>query len=146
VEARYQQTRGRLVIFDRYPYDALLPARTRLSRRGAARRWLLGHSLPPPDLTVVLDVPATVLHARKSEQAVATLARERLAYVRLARTLRRAVVVDATGPADQVRRTVTALIWQSQARRWNSRWGVRPLAVGEQTGRERRTRSLTCGS
>lgn len=103
--------RGGVVLFDRYVYDALIPS-GRAPLRTRLRRGLLARSLPAPTLTIVLDVPADVLHARKGEKDVARLDAERAAYAALARRLPRAVVVDASGTRDEVQCKVTALIWE----------------------------------
>jgi thymidylate kinase len=119
LRARAHRLRGRLVLFDRYATDALLPARRPLGRLGRLRRWLLGHGCPPPDLSVVLDAPGELLYARKGEHGAAALETERRAYLALAARLGRSSVVDATRDADQVRRDVTATIWQAYRRRWS---------------------------
>jgi hypothetical protein len=117
----YHQRRGRLVLFDRYAYDALLPTRFRYRRLGRARRWLLAHACPAPELVVFLDAPGEVLHARKGEKSVALLESQRQAYRDLLRRLPRAAVVDASRKAEQVRPEVTDIIWREYVRRWNRR-------------------------
>jgi thymidylate kinase len=119
--ARSHTARGRLVLFDRYAFDALLPARRPLSRPSRLRRWVLGRACPPPDLTVVVDAPGELLYARKGEHGAAVLEAERRAYLALSRRLPRASVVDGTRDADQVRRDITATIWQAYRRRWDGR-------------------------
>ena len=119
--AQALRLRGRLVIFDRYAYDALLPARWPLGPRGRLRRWLLGHACPAPQLIVVLDAPGELLHARTGEHGPAVLEAERRAYLRLARGWPRAIVVDATRDPDHVRRDVTAAIWAAYRTRWARR-------------------------
>lgn len=109
LEALTHQRRGGLVLFDRYPYDALLPGAEGPAER--VWRWVLGHALPPPDLTIVLDAPGTVLHARSGEHDAATLERQRQGYLALARRLPRTVVVDASGDRETARRAVTGAIW-----------------------------------
>jgi thymidylate kinase len=116
--AQALRLRGRLVLFDRYACDALLPARWPLGPRGRLRRWLLGHACPAPQLIVVLDAPGEVLHARTGEHDPALLEAERRAYLRLARDRARAIVVDATREPDRVRRDVTAAIWAAYQSRW----------------------------
>jgi thymidylate kinase len=113
------RARGRLVLFDRYAYDALLPPRRPLGRLGRLRRWLLGHACPPPGLTVVLDAPGEVVYDRKGELDPTVLEAERAAYAALARRRRHAVVVDAARDADEVRRAVTAAIWAAYRARWS---------------------------
>jgi hypothetical protein len=122
--ARYHQARGRLVVFDRYAYDALLPPRRPTSRRGRVRRWLLGHACPRPDLVVMLDAPGQVLYERKGELSPAVLEAERMRYLELRRLLPEIVVIDATQEPNQVRRELVSLIWQSYQRRWGRAQGA----------------------
>jgi thymidylate kinase len=118
--AMRHRARGRLVLFDRYAYDALLPPRRTVGRIGRLRRWLLGHACPPPGLIVVLDAPGDVLFDRKGELSPAVLEAERKAYAALARRRRTpAVLVDAARDADGVRRDITAAIWATYRRRWS---------------------------
>jgi hypothetical protein len=119
LKGAYHQRRGRLVLYDRYGYDALLPTRFRYSRRGRARRWLLAHACPAPELVVFLDAPGEVLHARKGEKTVDLLESQRRAYRTLLARVPRAAVVDASRDADTVRPEVTAIIWREYWRRWN---------------------------
>lgn len=119
LEAGYQRRRGRLVLLDRYSYDAMLPSHRPRNRRSMMRRWLLAHSCPAPDLVLVLDAPAEMMHARKDEHDVAFLETQREAFRMLAERLPRALVVDASRDADVVRRDVTGAIWKEYARRWS---------------------------
>jgi thymidylate kinase len=116
-QARYHQARRRFVIFDRYPYEALLPGATRAGVLSRARRNLLGRSLPAPDLIVVLDAPGEVLHRRKPEHPIERLDRDREGYRALAKRFPRALVVDATRPLEEVRRDVTEGVWLAYRRR-----------------------------
>lgn len=115
----YHRRRGRLVVFDRYTYDALLPTRFRYGRLGRARRRLLARAIPAPELVLLLDAPGDVLHGRKGEKTVELLERQRRAYRALLTRLPRAAVVDAARPADEVRREVIGLIWREYTRRWS---------------------------
>lgn len=99
--ARFHQARGRVVIFDRYPYDARL--RGPAGRLDRAARWILGHSLPAPDLAIILDAPPEVLYARKQEHSLRRLGEQREGYLKLARSLPcRTLVVDASRSSDEV--------------------------------------------
>lgn len=122
VRGAYHQRRGRLVLFDRYAYDALLPTRFQYSRLGRARRWLLAHACPAPELVVLLDAPGEVLYERKGEKTAALLESQRRAYRGLLSRLPRAVIVDASREAEQVRPEVTAIIWREYVRRWSGRY------------------------
>ena len=109
------RTTGHIVIYDRYCFDAfLLPGPSPLHRLD---RWLLAHSCPAPDLTLILDVPSSLLHARKRESAPALLENERQAYLRLSHIIPRATVVDGAVPFDDVHHHVAALIEREYTRR-----------------------------
>ncbi len=110
--ASAQRRRGRLVLFDRYAYDALIPLSLGASLKSRLRRALLVRSFPAPDLLVVLDAPVEVLQDRRKEHPVEVVEAHRAFYARLARDVPNAVVVDASGDADSVRRAVTGLIWR----------------------------------
>jgi thymidylate kinase len=109
-----ERTRGRLVVFDRYTYDADVhwvgPGGAGLS----ARRWLVRHTAPRPDLVVLLDVPAEVMYARKGEHSPAILDQRRRRYLELAAAGGFAVV-DGTQSAEDVRVKVTGLVWSAYA-------------------------------
>jgi hypothetical protein len=115
--ARLHESRGGLVVFDRYTYDALLPPRQAPTTARRARRWILAHACPAPDLVLVLDAPGEVLHARKPEHPQALLEEQRDHYRRLGERLERAVVVDAARETDEVRREVESVIWRALAAR-----------------------------
>ncbi|GAC1362115.1 MAG: hypothetical protein NVSMB32_02120 [Actinomycetota bacterium] len=128
---RARKAKGRLVIFDRYTYDWRLAPVKRVPALGKLRRFLLGRSVPAPDLVVVLDaplparlrmgVPAVELGSRA---AAAEALRGR--YLALSQSLPDAIVVDAAGGADQLRREVTARIWRAYATAPPPAW-LRPL-------------------
>jgi thymidylate kinase len=108
--------RGRLILFDRYVYDGQLNATRKRSLKTRARRWLLSAAAPKPDLVVFLDAPGEVLYARKGEHSPAILEQQRQHYLGLREHIPQMVVVDATRDAEQVRRSVTSLIWRGYAR------------------------------
>lgn len=110
--ARYHQSRGRLVICDRYAYDALLQSPNKLSRLKQARRWLLAHTCPAPDLILLLDAPGDVLYARKGEHNPTFLEQQRQAYLKLQSYLPQMVVLDGTCDAEHLQQRVTSLIWR----------------------------------
>ena len=115
--AQYHQARGRLVVFDRYPYDALLPVTPPATRRARFVHWILGHACPDPDLAIVLDAPGHVLHARKPEHAPEYLEAQRQGYLGLRQRKRGIVVVDATRTAEDVCDEVASLIHETYRRR-----------------------------
>jgi len=110
--SRHYRACGKLVIFDRYSYDALLPSPRPPKLKSRIHRWLLAHCCPPPDLILFLDAPGEMLYARKGEHNPAALEKQRQGYLRLRSKLPQMVVVDATLGAESVRKEVTGLIWQ----------------------------------
>jgi thymidylate kinase len=118
LRARGRTTRGQLVLFDRYSFDAMLPPRRRVSRVGRLRRWLLARSVPRPHLTIILDAPGDLLYARKGEQTPAILETERRSYLTLTDRVPAAAVIDARQSPDEVRKAITIAIWS----RWATRW------------------------
>lgn len=129
LRAQYHQLHGRLVVYDRYVYDALLPPQPPLRRLKAAYFWLLAHACPRPELVVGLEAPSAVAYARKGENSPAEQERERRGYAALVGRVRGLRVVDATGSPAQVRAAVESLLWQRYAERWAGRrpgTGLRP--------------------
>jgi hypothetical protein len=120
--------RGRIVVFDRhflldyYHADVASGAAGPAGptggprRRGAAQRlhgWMLQRVYPRPDLVILLDAPAEVLHARKPEATVAWLEQRRKQYLELAPLVPEFVVVDVDRPLDAAVSEVVAAIESS---------------------------------
>jgi thymidylate kinase len=109
-----QGLRGRIVVFDRHFFlDYYHADVDSAGRRGPAQRlhgWMLRRMYPRPDLVIMLDAPAEVLHARKPEATVAWLERRRQQYLELAPLVPQFVVVDVDRPLDAaVSEVVTAI-------------------------------------
>ncbi len=111
--------RGRLVLFDRHPYDARLGGTSRGLAR--LRRAILAHALPAPDLVIVLDAPAELLVSRKPEHPLSMIEEQRRRYLGLAARTHAAVVVDVAGPLEEVTRQVRSLVGDALARRARGR-------------------------
>ena len=75
---------------------------------------------PGLDLVVLLDAPPEVLRSRKQEVPLEEVARQRAAYLELARTLPTAVVVNAAQPAEDVIQDALTVILDHWARRAGS--------------------------
>lgn len=119
--ARCHQMLGRMVIFDRYVYDALIPAYG-VTAEGWLKRvymWVIGHSCPAPDLVLVLDAPGEVMFARKGEDSPAILEAQRRGLLALRERLPHAQTVDVTREAAAVRADVLDRIWGAYCARWN---------------------------
>ena len=112
VESGYHRRRGRLVLLDRFTTDAALPSPD-LDWRGRVTATLVRRLSADPDLLLVLDAPAEVMYARKGEQGLETLARDRDSYLRLAADHPSAVVIDATLPPSRVRGLAHEAFWKS---------------------------------
>jgi thymidylate kinase len=109
---------GKLVIFDRYIYDAEVPTPYHLGPAGRLARWIDGHACPGPDVTILLDAPGEVMFRRKGEYDGTTLEHWRQQFLGVRRRVPELEVVDTTRSADAVLRDVTARIWRRYARRW----------------------------
>jgi thymidylate kinase len=112
------QLQGRVVVFDRYVYDAFLPPSPPLLAAKRVYLRALTRALPAPDLAVVLDLPPEVAYARKQENSLEELDEERVVYRRIAASLPNVVTVDAARSRDEVRSDVTQLVWDEVSRRW----------------------------
>jgi thymidylate kinase len=111
LELSYHRRRGRVVLLDRFTYDAALPSDD-LDWRGKLTAAVTGRLSRAPDAVLLLDAPAEVMYARKGEQGLSVLARDRSAYRRLVAGHGRATVIDATLPAVQVRAHAHEALWQ----------------------------------
>lgn len=118
--AQYHQLHGRLVVFDRYVYEARLPARPPLLALKRPYFWLLSHAVPAASVVAVLDVPGAVAYERKQENPPAELEHERRLYARIAARVRTATMIDADVDATRVVAELNELLWQ----RLSSRWGA----------------------
>lgn len=112
LRARAHQLLGRLVIFDRYPYDAHLPPRPPLVRTKKLYFWLLAHTCPAPNLVFLLDAPGHVIASRKGEDTPEELEWQRRHFLRLRRRIPGLAVVDATRSEAEVKAEIVKRIWQ----------------------------------
>jgi len=119
---------GRLVVFDRYSYDAFLPPERPLTVPGRVRRRLLAACCPAPDLVFLLDVPGAVLHARTSEHTPERLEERRRQYLALRSRVPALQVVDANRDVEVVRREITGAIWRRFSGERAQAWTAGPPA------------------
>ena len=119
--AQYHQARGRLVIFDRYVYEARLPAQPPLLALKKPYFWVLGHAVPHADTGVFLDVPGELAFARKDENTPEELESERLFYRGVVGAVPSMRTVNAARDADAVRAEVTGVLWAALRARWRGR-------------------------
>jgi thymidylate kinase len=113
--AHHHRKRGRLVLFDRYTYDALLPGGRGLTKPQRFARWVWAHACPAPDLVVLLDAPGEVVHERRGESEPALLEIARLDFLSLRGRVTQLQVVDAARPEEAVRADVVERIQRRHA-------------------------------
>ena len=116
--AQYHQLRGRVVVFDRYPYEAHLPASPPLVTAKRIYFWILAHTVPRPGAVVVLDVPGEVAYGRKQESLPEQLEAERRVYRELTRHVPFVELIDASVDAPTVRAEISTIIWRELTLRW----------------------------
>ncbi len=104
---------GALVIFDRYTYDALAPTAAPLALLKRAYLSAISHTCPAPDVVVVLDASAEVMHARKPDKEIDELQELRGAYRAIAARAPHACLVNANRDAQTVCADVRTLIWNA---------------------------------
>ncbi len=118
LRGRYHTLRGRLVVFDRYTYDAAVPPPHHQSPLRRAARWIDGHSCPAPDLVMILDAPGAAMHRRKGEYTAELLEEWRQHFLALRHKLPHAVVLDSAKPPAELRADAIDRIWAGYATRW----------------------------
>jgi thymidylate kinase len=111
------RARGRLVVFDRYVYDAMLQPTGPFVWLKRPYFRLLSRLCPAPDLVLVLDVPGRIMHGRRPEHDAASLEAEREHVLGLLRRLPNVERVDADRPPEVVLTDVLGRIWQRYAAR-----------------------------
>ena len=116
--AKYHILRGRLVVFDRYIYDAEVPTPYPLSMADRLGRWIDGRCCPAPDLILLLDAPGAVMHQRKPSYTPEMIENWRQHFLRLRQRFPQMEVIDTTRPTDEVRTQATNLVWRQYIRRW----------------------------
>jgi thymidylate kinase len=118
--AHYHQLHGRLVIFDRYTYDGLLPSRENLSWLKRIYRWVDAHACPAPDLVLILDAPGELMYERKGRRKHSPEELEgiRQDFLVLRRRMPQLQIVDASRAQDAVRADVINRIWRRYVVRW----------------------------
>jgi thymidylate kinase len=116
--AQYHQLRGRLVVFDRYIYDAMVPHPDRLNWLRRASRWVDGRSCPGPDLVLLLNAPGKIMYERKGEYNPEQLEDWRQHFLALQRRIPQVETVDTAQAKDAARTEVIDRIWQRYVARW----------------------------
>jgi thymidylate kinase len=99
--ATIRRRRGESVALDRHPLEATIGPPTS-KRTTLARRWILAHLLPRPEVVVVLTAPPEVLHQRKPEHDLDDAVARHGRYLELARRHGLPVVDTTAAPSDVV--------------------------------------------
>jgi ADP-heptose:LPS heptosyltransferase/thymidylate kinase len=118
--AKHHQLLGRMVIYDRYVYDALVSSHQPLGRMKRLYMWMLGHSCPAPDLVLVLDASGEVMFARKGEDSPEALEAQRQSLLALRGRIPHVQVVDTTRGEAAVCADVLDRIWREYRHRWSA--------------------------
>ena len=113
----YHLSRGRIVVHDRHPFDALIPPEPPHLRLKRAFFGFLAHSVPSPSLALVLDVPSDVTRYRRPDEDPDRLELARRQYRHLGTRLPRAQILPADRPVDEVRTDALGRIWQAMLAR-----------------------------
>jgi thymidylate kinase len=114
VVVRLRSLFGRVVICDRYVYDAVVEICASLPENPGLSRWaerVLTRLCPRPDVAWLLDVPAELSVERQADENRSTASREELSrqrstYVALARTYGLRVVTTDSTPGETTSRVV----------------------------------------
>ncbi len=111
---RWHRRQGRVVVVDRWAtadhHAHELAPSAALGRARRVHAGFIRRAFPEPDLVVVLDAPAEVLHARKDEGTLAEVARRRDEYLDYLDQAARGERVDASLPLDDVLAAVAAAV------------------------------------
>lgn len=111
----YYQLRGYVIIYDRHPLFDTAPLEKKSkstieSRINNLNHWVFQYLFPKPTMSIYLDAPAELLHARKGESTPNYLDRQRSAYMKQGEKNRNFVYVDATQPLEKVFTEVQRII------------------------------------
>jgi thymidylate kinase len=120
-----------LVLFDRYYHDVLVdPQRYRLPVSTLWFAKFLARLIPPPDLCILLDVPAELLQQRKPEVTCAESRRQRLAYLQMFHSMPNAFIVDAACSLDDLTQQLKSVIFDALVNRSMGRNEISLMARG----------------
>lgn len=102
----HYQLRGYIVIYDRHPlFDTApvnkSPMKNINSRINDLNHWVFQYLFPKPTLSIYLDAPAELLHARKGESTTEYLDQQRKTFLKQGEKTNNFIRVDATQSLDK---------------------------------------------
>jgi thymidylate kinase len=110
------QLQGFMVIYDRhFLFETVVDDNGVSSREkwfDHLEHWIVDKTYPRPDLAIILEAPAEVLHHRKEEEDIDYLERRMKMTRKMGRTMPAVIVVDASRPLEEVLADVKQLIVQ----------------------------------
>ena len=128
-----QRVRSALVIFARYFHDLWIDPIRRRARIPMSMARAFAPFVPKPDMILVIDTPPETARARKLNGVppLEEAARQRAAYLALARKLPNAVVLDGSRGAEDVADEAARLVLDRLGERTADRMGWRREGVPE---------------
>ena len=109
---------GRLVLYDRYTYDALVGLEGATGRPKRVYLQLLARCCPGPDSVMVLEANAATCASRRPEEEPATLDRLCAAYKEVVGNVAGARVIHCDENAEGVRAKAMRELWRTCRRKW----------------------------
>jgi thymidylate kinase len=119
------KVRSHLVLFDRYYHDMLVdPKRYRYGAPMGFARFA-ARFIPKPDMFLVLDAPADVIHSRKQEVSFAETERQREAYLTFAKNNPNCVVLNTNQDIDATLKEACSAVHEFMEQRLSRRLDLR---------------------
>jgi thymidylate kinase len=113
-----------LVLFDRYYHDLTIDPRRYCYGASIALTKLLQHVIPKPDLFILLDAPAEVIHGRKQEVSYEETVKQVERYRHFVRSVDNGHIVDASLPINLVVEQVNQIILSTLAQKVSDRFDI----------------------
>jgi len=118
------KVRSHLVLFDRYYHDLLIDPRRYRYGGPMGLAHFVSRFIPQPDLFLVLDAPAEVIHSRKQEVPLEETRRQRDAYLAFAASTPNCIVINTAQDIEETLREGRAAVLDFMARRVERRMGL----------------------
>lgn len=132
---RHRIAKNDIILYDRHLIDISVdPARLRFKGPDWMSR-LFGKLAPQPEIVIVLDAPAEIVHPRKKQVPIEETERQRLAYLDLAESMKNAYVIDASRPVETLLVEVHRIINGYMAARTRDRLPNRNIRRLKLTGK-----------